>query len=426
MSITRRSFIQGVSAAAASTAFASAVPQTAWGDETVNRTVHVASVDNPREFDAVKSAIEEDNPGIKLSLVKIDGEATLRAAHGGMRVFWLYRGRGEVFLPRGYRTQEGDGAPLPDEYKPDQADPAFADTIHLLKERMKTVSPKADVPVRAIVNRMKGAAFVGNFAGDLWTLEHAPRPWSSDKKVEAALAALFHQYRGVGFSTKQADSFEPIIAGDQLIAAGKDEVRVRGRFECLSMEKVDRPKSHESAARRLRYLLDTAGGCNPDFDPFRRLPLTWYPPYRGEPSDGPNWVNSHVVNIPQETSPTHFHPPKAVGGNVPQREMYLVLEPQAYKLNTWGRKASLIVFPDLRDLRRYDQYPLAPGTFVYIPPGTGHRGLDAFVNVLTIPGFRPHNEYYIDRDVRDLTGGKSPCNENLLDSKNYRRIEDFL
>ena len=42
---------------------------------------------------------------------------------------------------------------------------------------------------------------------------------------------------------------------------------------------------------------------------------------------------------------------------------------------------------------------------IYIPPGTGHRGLDVFVNVLTIPGFKPHNEYYLDRDIRDTTAG---------------------
>ena len=69
---------------------------------------------------------------------------------------------------------------------------------------------------------------------------------------------------------------------------------------------------------------------------------------------------------------------------------------------------------------------LEPGTFVYIPPGVGHRGLDVFVNVLAIPGFRPHNELYIDRDIHDLAGGKSPYNQNLLNTKNFKRIEDYL
>jgi hypothetical protein len=194
------------------------------------------------------------------------------------------------------------------------------------------------------------------------------------------------------------------------------------------MEHVRRTSSHVSAIRRLRFLADTAGGCNPDFDPFRRLPLTWYYNYPGETGDGLNWVNSHVVNIPKETSPAHFHPPKGMGGasGIPQREMYLVLDPGAYKLNTWGRSASLLVFPDLRDLRRYEQHQLEPGMFIYIPPGTGHRGLDVFVNVLTIPGFKPHNEYYLDRDIRDTAGGSAPFNENLLGAKNYERIEDLL
>ncbi|MCY2954686.1 MAG: hypothetical protein NTU53_22370 [Planctomycetota bacterium] len=168
---------------------------------------------------------------------------------------------------------------------------------------------------------------------------------------------------------------------------------MRGRFQCLAIEQPARKASHISAVRRLRHLLDTAGGCNPDFDPFRRLPLTWYADYPGESADGVNFVNSHVVNIPKETSPTHFHPRTAVGGGLPQTEMYLVLDPQTYKLNTWGRQASLIVFPDLRELGRYELHNLEPGLFVYIPPGTGHRGLDVFVNVLTVPGFKPHNEY---------------------------------
>jgi predicted dehydrogenase len=386
----------------------------------------VVQLDNRRQFAETKLALENDNPGIQLSLVDVDGERTLRAEQGGMRVFWLYRGQGEVFLPKGYRTQEGDGKPLPATYKSDKLDPAFAGVIRLLKTRLNTVSPGATVPVRAIVHRLREDGFVGNFAGDLWTLEHAPRPWAADPQVEAALSSLFQMYREQGFSTKQIDSFEPLMEGDQVIACGQEEIRVRGRFCCLAMENVERTTSHESTVRRLRYLLDTAGGCNPDFDPYRRLPLTWYVNYPGESGDGLNWVNSHVVNIPKETSPTHFHPRKTVGGGLSQREMYLVLDPAAYKLNTWGRTASLILYPDLHDLRRYEQHRLEPGVFVYIPPGTGHRGLDAFVNVLTLPGFKPHNEYYIDRDIHDLSGGKSPCNENLLNAKNFQNIEDLL
>jgi hypothetical protein len=386
----------------------------------------VARLDDQRQFAQVKAILEADHPGLTLTTVKVEGDGILRSQHGGLRVFWLYRGRGEVFLPRGYRTQEGDGGRLPEVYQPDSIDPRFADTIQLLKGRLAAVAPTALEPVRAIVGRMRGAVFVGDIAGDLWKLEQAPRPWSREPAVEAAVRSLFSVYRAQGYSTKQADSYEPLSAGDQIIACGDEAIRVRGQFECLALEKRDRKASHVSTARRLPYLLDTSGGCNPDFAPFRRLPLTWYMNYPGESGDGLNFVNSHVVNIPRETSPTHFHPLKPTHGGLAQTEMYLVLDPKTYRLNTSGRAASLLVFPDLRDLRCYEQHYLTPGTFVYIPPGTGHRGLDVFVNVLTIPGFKPHNEYYLDREICDVASGEAPYNENFPAERNYPRLEDLL
>jgi hypothetical protein len=343
-----------------------------------------------------------------------------------MRVFWVYQGQGEIFLPSGYRTQEGDGQPLPETYRPDRLDPEFAETLRVLRSGLASLAPTARVPVQAIVSRWRRDAFVGDIAGELWKIEQVPVPWSTDERVAAALRSLFGVYRQHGYSTKQADSFELLMAGDQVIACGDEAIRVRGQFACLAVENVERKTSHVSAARRLRFLLDTSGGCNPDFDPFRRLPLTWYANYPGESGDGLNFVNSHVVNIPKETSPSHFHPRKSATGGLPQTEMYLVLDPRTYQLNTFGRPASLIAFPDLRDLTRYEQHRLDPGTFVYIPPGTGHRGLDVFVNVLTIPGFKPHNEYYIDRDICEANRGQAPFNETMLESKNYARLEELL
>jgi hypothetical protein len=388
--------------------------------------IQTAQLEDERQFARVKAILEADHPGLILSVVKIEGEGALRSEHGGMRVFWLHRGAGEVFLPKGYRTQEGDGGRLPEVYQPDSIDPAFADTIQMLKSRLSAVSPAALEPLRAIVGRMRGAAFVGDIAGDLWKLEQAPRPWSQEAPVEAAIASLFSVSREHGYSSKQVDSYEALNAGDQVIACGQEAIRVRGQFECLALEKLDRKQSHVSTVRRLPYLLDTSGGCNPDFVPFRRLPLTWYSNYPGETGDGLNFANSHVVNIPKETSPTHFHPVKPIHGGLAQTEMYLVLDPATYQLNTSGRPASLLVFPDLRDLRRYEQHSLSPGTFVYIPPGTGHRGLDVFVNVLTIPGFKPHNEYYLDREICDVANGASPYNENFPATRNYTRLEDLL
>ena len=392
----------------------------------LNTRLWTTHLDDARGFAVAQEFLTAEYPGLTLSAVEVDGEDVLRSVEGGMRVFWLFRGEGAVFLPEGYRTQEGDGEPLPESYRADALNPDFAELLRTLEAGLASMTPAAAEQAGAILGRRREGAFVGDIAAHLWSLEHLPRPWSNNAEVEGALVALFDVYREQGHSTKSIGSYERLITGDQVIACGEEAVPVRGRFSCLSLEKADRTTSHVSAARRLRHLLDTAGGCSFDFDPFRRLPLTWYMDYPGQRGDGENFVNSHVVNIPAELSSTHFHPRCSPVGGLPQTEMYLVLDPRAYGLETWGREASIIAFPDLSDLSRYEQHPLQAGEFVYIPPGVGHRGLDVFVNVLTTPGFKPHNEIYIDRDIRDRTDGRSPYNENGLDRKNYERLEEFL
>ncbi|MCZ6676552.1 MAG: hypothetical protein O7E52_04805, partial [Candidatus Poribacteria bacterium] len=130
--------------------------------------------------------------------------------------------------------------------------------------------------------------------------------------------------------------------------------------------------------------------------------------------DGVNSVNSHVVNIAAETSQTHYHPAAPIGGGKAQHEIYFVLDPSVYSLNTYGRASYLYAFPDVMHPAIHQQVPLCPGTVVYIPPDTGHRGIDAFVNVVTLPGFKPHNEIYLDQRIKDTTDGKSPYNKNVV------------
>ncbi|MGM0485679.1 MAG: hypothetical protein ACQESR_02840 [Planctomycetota bacterium] len=428
MSLTRRRFIARTAATAlfGAPAIVRSRGALAAGPGSAKGPVPKVHVGDSRAFAKVRDVFAADYPGMKMSSVDVDGQSVLRAERGGMRVFWIYQGSGEMFLPNGYRTQEGGQDPLPDSYEPDRIDPAFAETLGVLKEGLASLSEEASVHVEAILERWDGEVFVGDFPVELWNLEHLPRPWAEDERVEAALVSLFDFYRDVGYATKQAGSYEPIMAGDQVIARGEEEVSVRGRFRCLTLEKTDRTESHISTARRLRYLVDTAGGCSFDFDPFRRLPLTWYLDHPGQRGDGVNFVNSHVVNIPRELSSTHFHPAQPKIGGLPQTEMYLVLDGKTQQLEAHGRKPSILVFPDLTDLTQYQQHPLEPGDLVYIPPGVGHRGLDVFVNVLTVPGFKPHNEFYIDQDIRDRAGGKAPYNENGLDRRNYDRLENLL
>lgn len=377
-------------------------------------------------FDEVRRELDARFPTLRFGRLTLDGEETeLRSEHGGQRIFWLYEGSGEAFLPAGHRTQEGDGHRLPKEYIPEPIDPAFAGALRALRDAMPRLRSEARVPVESVLSRRNGDAYLGDYANDLWKLEHTPRPWSTSGRAEELIESLWSYCARAGYSVKARDSWEPLIEGDQLVVARGESMRVRGRFSCLTLEHAGRPERHVPAVMRLRYLRDSSGGCNFDFDPFRRLPLTWSMSHAGETGDGINFANSHVVNIAKETSPSHFHPVCATGGGLPQTEFYLVLDPAAYNLLTHGREASLIVFPDLRDFSTYRQIPLRPGQFVVIPPGTGHRGIDVFVNVITVPGFKPRNEYYLDREIMER-GNAAPYNENLLDLKNYTEFETLL
>ena len=118
--------------------------------------IRICQLNDARHFAELAEFFHHDNPRLRLTLVDVQGAASLRAEHGGMRVFWLFRGTGEVFLPRGYRTQEGDGTALPHEYVADPLEPSFAATLRLIEERMTSLSSAAAVPASAIANRRRG------------------------------------------------------------------------------------------------------------------------------------------------------------------------------------------------------------------------------------------------------------------------------
>ncbi|MBT3269302.1 hypothetical protein HN371_19305 [Candidatus Poribacteria bacterium] len=369
---------------------------------------HIASSD----FARVADEFGRWNPTCTLDRGVVEGEGEI--ACDTLRYLWLESGAGECFIPAGQRTQEGDGRPLDAVYIPDPCPTGVMEALATLEACSESFAHALQGPVQAIVERRRGAHFIGDVAGEIWLLLESGVPrgeWTSSEGAHAALDVVLGTYRQIGWSEKSVGSWEPVMAGDQLAVTADAPLRVRGSFRYWSIDVADRTETHTSAARRLNHLRDTAGGCNFAFDAFRRLPLTWIAAEGG--GDGVNAVNSHVVNIATETSRTHYHPVEPVGGGKPQSEMYLVLDPSAYGLKTYGRTASLVTFPDVEDLCRYEQTPLTPGSTVYIQPGTGHRGLDAFVNVITLPGFKPRNEIYLDQRVKDSAGGKAPHNEEL-------------
>ena len=127
------------------------------------------------------------------------------------------------------------------------------------------------------------------------------------------------------------------------------------------------------------------------------MSLTNYP-RRGvtsENPDGINLLNSHFVNMASETSRAHYHPRVAVGGGKPQGEFYFVADPAAYRLSTYGRAAGITLWPDPRELTESVHLPLRAGSVVYITPGTGHRGVDLFANVVVLPGYKLKNQIFL-------------------------------
>jgi hypothetical protein len=127
--------------------------------------------------------------------------------------------------------------------------------------------------------------------------------------------------------------------------------------------------------------------------------------------DHPNRLNAHVLHIESAQSRTHYHPIHPVGGGRPQSELYFGLDPTAFDLHApSGAAPRLYTFPDACDWGSYDSWAIEPGVAVFIPPGVGHRGVDTFVNIVTIPGFKPGNEIYVDRLIAE-SGSGAPFNE---------------
>jgi len=380
--------------------------------------VSVGHIEDEQSLEPVFAEFHRQHPGLRIGCSRFEGEGELTAEHGGVRFIWLDKGEGEVYLGVGYRTQEGDGAKLPPVYKTDTCDDEIWPILQTFAENLDTLHEKIRPPVEAILDRISGRTLAGDIAGEVWLMEEsgvAKETWSTRPKVRRAFELLLESYALMGWSTKQEGSFEPIQSGDQLTVSADESVRVRGDFRYWWIENTELFMTHVTTARRLRYLRDTAGGCNFAFDAFRRLPMTWHcnTGTENEP-DGVNSVNSHVVNIAEETSQTHYHPSNPVGGGKSQYEMYFVLDASVYSLKTYGRKSYLCAFPDINNLEIYDKIPLSPGTIVHIPPDTGHRGINAFVNVVTLPGFKPRNEIYLDQKIKETTHGRAPFNENVV------------
>ena len=357
-----------------------------------------AHIDDARSLAGVVELFGQRNPGYRLGCGEQHGEAEWVSSRAS-RVCWIQDGQGEVFVPAGYRTKEGDGAALPPDYRPEAVPSEWIEAVRYASTRIDCFQGNLRNAVASICSRLRGSEYIGDAAYDLWSwIEYdgaAPDAAFGD------FVGLFKRvYDQVGFSRKESSGWETVQPGDQILA-GAEPARVRGDFRYWYIETPE-PIGHISTLRRLRYLKDTSGGCNFRFDAFRRMSLTYYPQRSVTPDnpDGINQINSHFVNIASETSRAHYHPHRAVGGGKPQGEFYFVADPSVYGLSTYGRQAGLTLWPDVEgdnsDFRRSVQLPLECGSVVYITPGTGHRGTDVFANVVVLPGYKPKNQFFFE------------------------------
>jgi hypothetical protein len=380
-----------------------------------------AAIAGGRSLERLQAAFAEWNPGLRFDRQDLDGEWMI--ASTGVTYSWIESGAGQVWLEQGYRTQEGDGAPLPLSYVADAVDRVLAGALAALGRDRQAIAPAALPAVDSLLSRFDGRVFAGDPMGDFWGLREAcgdPDRWAAGEARDALLLVL-RQAGALGWATKAQSGWESLTAGDQVVATRHQPVRGRGRVRLWSIEDTEVDVTHCSATRRLAYLRDTAGGCAPGFDAYRRLPLTWYTEPGAVAGDGRNRLNSHVVNIAAEQSRTHYHPASAAGGGKPQCELYLVLDPKRLGLSTAGRQAMLHSFPEIHNWSNHEVTPLQPGDVVLIPPGTGHRGLDVFTNVVTLPGFKPGNEVYVDAAIAAATAGAAPHNPLYAESAPAQR-----
>lgn len=357
----------------------------------------VGHIDDARSLAAVVNVFRRWNPGYGLGSGEQSGESEWSIPQGS-RVCWIQEGCGEVFLPEGYRTKEGDGEPLPGEYRPETAPAEWIEAVRYAARRIDCFQGDLRTAIQGVCSRLRDEHYIGDAANDLWAwIEYDGK--APDPQFEAFLKLFEQVYDRVGTSVKTCAGWESVMPGDQILA-GREPLRVRGSFRYWHID-TPRPIEHISALRRLRYLRDTAGGCNFQFDAFRRMSLTYYARRDVTPEnpDGVNQLNSHFVNIANETSRAHYHPRQAVGGGKPQGEMYFVADPAAYRLSTYGRVARVTLWPDVEganaDLREFVHLPLQTGSVIYITPGTAHRGIDVFANVVVLPGYKPKNQFFL-------------------------------
>ncbi|MDE0297389.1 MAG: hypothetical protein OXN17_02005 [Candidatus Poribacteria bacterium] len=366
--------------------------------------VIAGDIEQSKSLEPVFAAFERDHAGFKIGCAHFEGdEGELTTEYGGVRYIWIDNGSGEVLLELGYRTQEGDGERLPTCYEADECDDKTWSTLETFADNLSTIHEQIRPSVETILNRISDRTLSGDVAGEIRSLVATgipPVEWATRPKVRRAFDLLLEGFSIIGWSTKLITSFEKIEAGDQLIIEPDEPLHVRGNFRYWWIEDANSFMTHLTKTRRLRYLRNITHGRESQLDEFNRLPAAWHCNTEIENnSDGVNSVNSRVANIASDHSQPHYHPAAPIGGGKPQHELYFIMNPDVFALDSRGGKGHMRAFPDLQNPSRYEEFPLKPGNVVYVPPDTGHQVNDVFLNTVALPGFKPFNTIHLEQSV---------------------------
>ena len=322
----------------------------------------------------------------------------ITSQYNGVKHLFILSGQGEIFLDISYRTQEGDGQPLPPFYEPDICDSENQPILKTLSENLDTMHDKIRPAIDSLLTRLSGNVLVGDISYPVRQMMEIGLPlreWSTRPKVRRALEVLQVNYSQLGWSTKKVAGFEPFGVGDQLTVTDDEPIIVRGEFDYFWVENTQIFMTHTTATRRLSYLRNSIASSASN--QFRRLPLTWYPHTENEEEpDGVNSINNHVVYLTPQSNFAHYHPSSPIGGGSAEAQIYLIMDAtQTPATEGWvkpqSRSGNLRIYPKLDDPSYYQDMSLDPGSVIYIPPDLGHYGLDLLANIISFPGFKPHN-----------------------------------
>ena len=128
----------------------------------------------------LEKRIQQDHPNVDFGVVDVASPTTLTSPENAVTFWFLFKGKGEILLPAGYRTQEGDGAFFSSGYQTDATPADLAEKLALFEKKFDTIVTPVQTPVRAILDRATAGkdadgnpAFAGDVCGELWKLEES-------------------------------------------------------------------------------------------------------------------------------------------------------------------------------------------------------------------------------------------------------------